>query len=431
MKLKYGLWAGCILTAGLAAQAAMAETVRIAEHRQARIDALNAVIPGIEEATGIDIELVEYPGPDREYVSKLLTELAAGTGPDIFSLPAMSQVIDFSTAGYLVDVTDEVKNWDGYDQLYDVAKELVTSDDGSIFAMPKLLSVQQLYFRRDVLEDAGISTEQPKNWDELIQWAIDAKAKTGQYSLMLPMGITWGGGAFNEGFGHLLTGSSTPQIVMDDGKLNLTSDGVLEVFGFYEQLVKNDLLPIDPLLGPEPWVIPKYEMFPAGELLVTTCGSWCYIYDWGPNSSNPIPDVTEAVGTWAVPNREDGEHVIVSLGHPWSINAATFDVDAAKKVLMAMGSVDLMVSYAEHEGGLPARRDVLDDPEFLKLTPLVPLMDDIEKGVWLKNAPGFTAVSEGVARATEGLLLGNVDAAGAQQILVDYVTDTLGADQVQ
>ena len=40
-------------------------------------------------------------------------------------------------------------------------------------------------------------------------------------------------------------------------------------------------MPIDPLLGPEPWIIPKYEMFPAGDLMATTCGTWCYIYDWG------------------------------------------------------------------------------------------------------------------------------------------------------
>ena len=95
--------------AALAASAATADTVRIAEHRQARIDALTAVVPQLEEATGHTIEVIEYPGPDREYVSKLLTELGAGTGPDIFSLPNIGQVLDFAAAGYMVELSDCIR----------------------------------------------------------------------------------------------------------------------------------------------------------------------------------------------------------------------------------------------------------------------------------------------------------------------------------
>jgi multiple sugar transport system substrate-binding protein len=46
-------------------------------------------------------------------------------------------------------------------------------------------------------------------------------------------------------------------------------------------------------------------MFPAGKLVATSGGSWGYIYDWGAQSKNPIPDVTHVVGTWEIqPNRE-------------------------------------------------------------------------------------------------------------------------------
>jgi multiple sugar transport system substrate-binding protein len=49
----------------------------------------------------------------------------------------------------------------------------------------------------------------------------------------------------------------------------------------------------------------------------------------------------------------------------------------------------------------------------------------------LKTAEGFSAVSEGVARATEALLRKQTDAAGAQKILVDYVQQVLGDDAVK
>ncbi|HCD83317.1 MAG TPA: ABC transporter substrate-binding protein, partial [Agrobacterium sp.] len=58
-------------------------------------------------------------------------------------------------------------------------------------------------------------------------------------------------------------------------------------------------------------------------------------------------------------------------------------------------------------------------------------MKDLDRGAYLKSAPGFSTVMEGVGRATEALLLEKADAAGAQKILVDYVKATLGDDVVK
>lgn len=419
--------AGLMTFTGLAS----AETLRIAEHRQARIDALMAVVPAIEEKHGVTIEVVEYPAPEKDYLTKILTELRAGNAPDLFTAPRGQDVADMVAAGYLAPVGEELKNWDGYEHLFDVAKALVTAGDGEIYVLPAMLNVQQIYFRRDILEAAGISTEQPKNWQELMDRAKEIKEKTGAYGLMFPAGITWGGGAFGEGFTYLIMGSSTPQIANDDGTLNLTGPGIEDVFGFYAELINNDLMPIDPLLGPEPWIIPKYEMFPAGELVATTCGTWCYIYDWGPESRNPIPDVTEAVGTWAVPGQNDGQYVLVDIDSPWGVNSKAANLELAKKVLLELGSVDATVGYAERLGNIPGRRDAAQDPDFQKLKALVPIHANVDDGVFLKTATGFSVVSEGVARATEALLRKETDAAGAQEILVEYSRNLLGEDAVK
>jgi multiple sugar transport system substrate-binding protein len=230
----------------------------------------------------------------------------------------------------------------------------------------------------------------------------------------------------------MLAGSSDPDLVTAEGKLNLTGAGVGEVMEFYETLVAEELLPIDPLLGPEPWAIPKYQMFPNGELLITTCGSWCYIGDWGPQSQDPIPNVEEVVGTWATPGREPGrESVLATVTHPFAVSANAVDVEAATRVLLELGSVETQVAYTSREGNLPSRADAAESPEFQTLTALVPILAQLDQAATVESAPGFTAVSEGVARATEALLLGNADAAGAQEILVDYVRSTLGDDAVQ
>ena len=190
--------------------AASTPTIRIAEHRQPRIEALNKAIPKIEQQLGVVIEVVEYPAPEKDYLSKLLTELGAGNAPDLFTANFDSDVPDMVSAGYLASMTAEVKAWDGYHQLFDVAKRLSTSADGQIYALDSMLLVQQLYFRRDLLDKAGISTAQPASWKDLLDRAREIKAKTGKYGLLLPAGLSWGPGAFNEGFNLFVPGSKTP-----------------------------------------------------------------------------------------------------------------------------------------------------------------------------------------------------------------------------
>ncbi|MHB8476438.1 MAG: ABC transporter substrate-binding protein [Steroidobacteraceae bacterium] len=406
-------------------------TIRIAEHRQPRIDALNKAIPRIEKQLGVVIEVTEYPAPEKDYLSKLLTELGAGNAPDLFTANFDSDVPDMISAGYLAPMTAEVKAWDGYPQLFDVAKKLSTSADGQIYALDSMLLVQQLYFRRDLLDKAGISTAQPASWKDLLDRAREIKAKTGKYGLLLPAGMSWGPGAFNEGFILFVPGSKTPQLANRDGTLNLNGPGVRDIFRLYKTLIDEELMPVNPLLGPEPWVIPKYVMFPAGDLMATTCGTWCYIYDWGKDSKNPVPDVTKNVGTWAVPGMDGGLSVSISGSNIWAVNAKSAHLDLTKKVLLALCSVETTVAYAGLVGNIPARRDAADNKDFQALTELVPVLKDVDKGTFERSTPGFSVVSEGVARATEALLRKQTDAAGAQAILVKYVKDLLGDHAVK
>jgi len=424
---------GMTVAAALAIGAGQAKTIRIAEHRQARIDALKTVVPDIEKKYNVKIEVVEYPAPEKDYLTKLLTELGAGNAPDIFNVPHGPDVADVVAAGYVAPITTELKAWDGYSQSFDVGKAMATSKDGQIYALPAMLDVMQLYYRRDLLEKAGISTEQPKTWAELLNRAKEIKAKTGAYGLLFPAGATWGTGSFEEGFRLLIVGTSTPQIATEDGKLNLTGPGIKDAFGFYADLINGDLMPIQPLLEPEPWVVPKYEMFPAGKLVATTGGSWGYIYDWGPQSKNPIPNVTEVVGTWQVPGKTEGLYVLVDLESPWAVSAKSADVGLAKKVMLELGSVKADVAYAQNLGNIPGRTDAAADPEFQKLAPLVPILAALKNGTgtYMKTAEGFSAVAEGVSRATEALLRKQTDAAGAQKILVDYVKEVLGDEAVK
>ena len=65
--LKSFLMAGiCVAGLSVFMSVAEAETIRIAEHRQARIDALKVVVPDIEKKLGVTIEVIEYPAPEKD-----------------------------------------------------------------------------------------------------------------------------------------------------------------------------------------------------------------------------------------------------------------------------------------------------------------------------------------------------------------------------
>src|SRR4029077_7783189 len=91
---------GMTVASVLAIGSAQAKTIRIAEHRQARIDALKTVVPDIEKKNNVKIEVIEYPPPQEDYLTKLLTELGAGNAPDIFNVPHGPDVADVVAAGY-------------------------------------------------------------------------------------------------------------------------------------------------------------------------------------------------------------------------------------------------------------------------------------------------------------------------------------------
>src|SRR5215510_15890457 len=77
----------CAILLSAVSTLAHAETIRIANHGQAGIDAMKSTVERIEKKYGVTVEVIEYPAPDKDYLTKLLTELGAGNAPDLFSIP--------------------------------------------------------------------------------------------------------------------------------------------------------------------------------------------------------------------------------------------------------------------------------------------------------------------------------------------------------
>lgn len=405
----------------------------IAEHRTARLQALYQLQPQLEARLGIRLKIVEYPAPPQDYFTKLVTELRAGNAPDVFTVPRDLQVDDLAAAGYLADLTADAEQWSGYAQLPELVKTLTrASFNEHVYVIPSIVAVEQLYYRHDLLTAAGISTAQPQNWQELLERSREIKQKMQQYPLLIPAGLTWGMGSYTEGLRYLLASFQHYQLLNSQNQYVLDDNAVRQSFGFYQTLVAEQLMPVQPLLNPEPWVIPKYEMFPKGQLLITTCGSWCPVFDWGPGSRNPIADVANAVRTWKFPSADGGQpFALASVVYAWGVNAKSRQQPLARQLVLALGENDVALAYAKQLGNVPARLDAPQHPEFAALGNLMADHALLKDARALRTTVGSNAMMAGVAQASEAVLTGRADGERAQQMLYDYVVNVLGAAQVE
>lgn len=408
-------------------------TLVIAEHRTARLQALMQLQPELEAKLGIRLKIVEYPAPPQDYFTKLVTELRAGNAPDVFTIPRDLQMDDLAAAGYLSDLTEDVQQWAGYWQLPELVQTLTrASFDEQVYVIPSIVAVEQLYYRHDLLTAAGISTAQPQSWQELLARSEQIKQQLGQYPLLIPAGLTWGMGSYTEGFRYLLASFSNYQLLNADNQYVLAADAVTAAFGFYQTLVEQQFMPVKPLLNPEPWVIPKYEMFPKGQLLITTCGSWCKVFDWGPGSRNPIANVDEAVQTWKFPSADGSEpFALASVVYAWAVNAKSRQQTLARQLVLALGEVDVALVYAEKLGNVPARLDAANHPAYAALGVRMADHALLTEARALRTTVGSNAMMAGVAQASEAVLTGRADASQAQQQLINYVSNVLGEQQVK
>ena len=197
----------------------------------------------------------------------------------------MDSLAPYVLAGYLQDLTPYVSKWPDWGSKYYPAITKQCMVGGKVYGVPQEAGLEMLFYHKDILDKYHISTAQPASWADLLDRGREIKRKTGKWAMLFDAGVQWGGGVWGEAFGPMMLGTRSPIYDEATGKWVVRSKGLLQTFQFYEALYKDQLMPIQPLLNPSPWVIPKYKMFPAGQLVVSVGGSWSWRFDWGPQGA--------------------------------------------------------------------------------------------------------------------------------------------------
>src|SRR5665647_1882085 len=131
----------------------------------ARTVLLKGQIEDFEKANpGISVNLISPPTDSAD--RKITMMLQSKVGIDVLEVHAFTAV-QFSTNGWLYDMTNDMKTWSGWADIIQAAKDGVTQK-GKIYHVPYGAYETSLFYRKDLLNKAGLS-QAPQSWGELIK----------------------------------------------------------------------------------------------------------------------------------------------------------------------------------------------------------------------------------------------------------------------
>ena len=407
------------------------------DHQEPRVELLKKLLPQFEQdmkeqGKEISVKLLEGPAEDTQFTTKLTLDYNSGNAPDVASF-GNSGAVDFATSGFLLDLTPMTEEWtDWDDHFYEQLRKELVQPDGKIYVVPREAQIVQLFYRKDVLQSDGISTAQPQSWDDLLDRMTQVTRESGEPSLLFPAGEAWGGGTFFEGFIHLMLGTDSSLYDPEESKWIVASPGLTDVLTYYEALTEAGVMPVDPLLNPEPWVPTKYEAFPKGDLVATTCGTWCWIFDWGPNGAAPIDGLFKKVSTWEFPTKS-GEDTFVwgSSGWVWAISADTENPEEAWELVKWLASGDFMAQNAVAVGAASPRDDLRNVKPYSDYDFLIDAERQLPKARSFVSLPGTDKIVQAVGEATEQVITGRMSGEEAAEFLAERATELLGEDNVK
>ena len=364
--------------------------------------------------------------------------------PDVTSYPG-AWVPDFATAGYLLDISDKLNAWPDWSaHFYQVLRDRAKQADGKYYSMPRHGTVIEFFYRKDVLDQNGISTAQPNSWQELIDRLTQLHAKTKLPAITIPAGKTWGGGTFDEGFIHIFNGTGGTLYDASTSKWVTKSQALTDAFTFYATLQKGGLLPTKALLDPTPWAPTKYDGFTGttadGKAIpvappITTQGSWGWVYDWGPapTGARPIPGIYDGkVDTWAFPSKAPNDNFVwAAEDWMWTISAKSKHPDESFALLKCLNTGQPLAMDVAAVGNLAPRDDIRDISPYKDMPYLIKMEELLTSGRTFKAQVGIDKIQQAVGAATEQILLNKMDGPQAADEFNKQATELLGPDAVE
>ena len=312
-------------------------------------DWTNAIQPKLQEftdATGIEVEFESYP--EDQLSTKLNVELASGGQYiDVFMCRPLQEVQQFIQNGYLAEVSDVLADADFQkDDFITAALDSYAqagANDGKYYGVPLVTERQVMYYRKDLLEAAGIAV--PKSLDELAAAAAQlhdpANGVVGFVGRGLANAAVTQFSAYMYSFGADFFDQATRTATIN------TPEAV-EAFTYYGDLLRNS--------GPDGALNMHWQQ--AAAIYSTGGAAFCTDADaiWQ-SFSGPDTDIADVAGYAVSPHMSTWSVCSWGLG----ISAGSENKGAAGEFMKWAAGVD-MTKFAQTSGISSARNSAWEDP---------------------------------------------------------------------
>ncbi len=268
---------------------------------------------------------------------------AGGQLPTVYNTN-FTEVAQIIGSKYSADLTDTLKKYGIYDKLNKNILDIV-SKDGRVYAYPYAAYALGLAYNVDLFEKAGLmetdgTPKQPKDWDEIVEFAQKIKKATGKAGFVFPTSGNNGGWIFTA-----LAWSFGADFMEKDNngkwKATFNSPEAAQALQWIKDLKwKYDVLPANTLIDNTE----LYKIYGTGEAaMVISAGD----LNWKVAQYAMKP---ESVGIMAMPAGPK-KHVTLIGGGVYAVsNKATDDqIDAAIRWIMTASSSDATDEFKKNK----------------------------------------------------------------------------------
>jgi multiple sugar transport system substrate-binding protein len=308
----------------------------------------------------------EMPTDTGQYFDKLRTEFQAGGGDIDVIGGDVIWPIQFAAQGWVQDLSDKFPASEQNKFL--PAPIQASTYEGAIYAVPWFEDAGVLYYRSDLLEQAGYSAP-PKTWEELKDMALKTSQDTGTPNGFLFQGRNYEGGVCNA-LEYIRTHGGDVLSDVTSGKVIIDSPEAAAGLETYRSMITS---------GAAPQAVSNYTetegdpLFENGESVFFR--EWPGVY--GDIAGGCCKVKHDQVGVTPIPVAPGNQSSSTLGGWTFMINAQTDMPDEAWEFVKFMSSYESFKFRAVEGGYISARKAILDDPDVQESTPIVKLAKDV------------------------------------------------------
>ncbi|QTV79906.1 ABC transporter substrate-binding protein [Microbacterium sp. NIBRBAC000506063] len=324
-------------------------TLRVTLVNHVWTEQIKDLIPQFEAETGVNVEIAQLA--EDQLSDQYNVKLNAGTDEiDVLMYRPLQETKLFASNGYLTDLTDTVEDdaeWDWSD-FQDGPKALTTYED-EVVGVPIITERTVLYYRKDLLEAAGL--EVPTTLDELDAAAAAIHAQNPDVAGYV--GRTGKSAAVTQFSAFLF--SSGGQWINEDGTSAIDTPEARGAYKFYGDLIRNHT---NATINPEMSWAESFAVFQQGQAAFIADADSLYKNMIDPSQST----VAENVGFAPFPAGAAGSKPYNVAAWALAINEGSTNQSAAWQFIKWATSQETTLEMSKL-GVMGARASVWDNAE--------------------------------------------------------------------